>query len=203
MPICILWYFIISSVFFCAKFHARATLIFVFKFFFSHLCLSAAIGLLCPITLIKFLPPSTHYQAHTFLMHNICGIKSCNEFSSSNYPFYCGVCVCVQLLSCVWLFATPWAVTLQVPVSMGFFRQKYWNGAPFPSPGSFLTQRLNLCLLHWQADSLPLSHLESFYCGKQHIIWSISSYQFWSVYFRQNSLELFILLEWNAISIEK
>ena len=95
MPICILWYFIISSVFFCAKFHARATLIFVFKFFFSHLCLSAAIGLLCPITLIKFLPLSTHYQAHTFLMHNICGIKSCNEFSSSNYPFYCGVCVCV------------------------------------------------------------------------------------------------------------
>ena len=170
------------------------------------MCLSAAIGLLCLITLIKFLPPSTHYQAHTFLMHNICGIKSCNEFSSSNYPFYCGVCVCVCVCSVAKLCLTlcnPMGCNPPGSCVYGIFQAKILEWCPFPSPGSFLTQRLNLCLLHWQADSLPLSHLESFYCGKQHIIWSISSYQFWSVYFRQNSLELFILLEWNAISIEK
>ena len=31
--------------------------------------------------------------------------------------------------------ATPWTVAHQVPLSMGFFRQEYWSGLPFPSPG--------------------------------------------------------------------
>ena len=39
---------------------------------------------------------------------------------------------------------------------MGFSRQEYWSGLPLPSPWVFLPQGLNLCLLHWQADSLPL-----------------------------------------------
>ena len=30
---------------------------------------------------------------------------------------------------------TPWTVALQAPLSMGFLRQKYWSGLPFPSPG--------------------------------------------------------------------
>ena len=32
-------------------------------------------------------------------------------------------------------FATPWTVALQAPLSMGFPRQEYWRGLPFPSPG--------------------------------------------------------------------
>ena len=32
--------------------------------------------------------------------------------------------------------------------SVEFFRQEYWSGLPFPSPGIFPTQRSNLCLLH-------------------------------------------------------
>ena len=40
----------------------------------------------------------------------------------------------VKLLSCVRLFATPWTVAHQAPPSMGFSRQEYWNGLPFPSP---------------------------------------------------------------------
>ena len=31
--------------------------------------------------------------------------------------------------------ATPWTVSHQAPLSMGFSRQEYWNGLPFPSPG--------------------------------------------------------------------
>ena len=31
--------------------------------------------------------------------------------------------------------ATPWTVALQAPLSMGFSRQEYWSGVPFPSPG--------------------------------------------------------------------
>ena len=33
------------------------------------------------------------------------------------------------------LFATPWTVARQAPLSMGFPRQEYWSGLPFPSPG--------------------------------------------------------------------
>ena len=45
-------------------------------------------------------------------------------------------CACV--LSCfsrVWLFVTLRTATHQAPLSMGFSRQKYWSGVPFPSPG--------------------------------------------------------------------
>ena len=42
----------------------------------------------------------------------------------------------MKLLSRVQLFATPWTVSYQVPLSMGFSRQEYWSGLPFPSPGN-------------------------------------------------------------------
>ena len=41
----------------------------------------------------------------------------------------------VKSLSHVRLFATPWTVAYQTPPSMGFSRQEYWSGLPFPSPG--------------------------------------------------------------------
>ena len=40
-----------------------------------------------------------------------------------------------KLLSHVRLFATPWTVTYQASPSIGFSRQEYWSGLPFPSPG--------------------------------------------------------------------
>ena len=40
----------------------------------------------------------------------------------------------VKSLSRVQLFATPWTVTYQAPLSMGFSRQVYWSALPFPSP---------------------------------------------------------------------
>ena len=40
----------------------------------------------------------------------------------------------VKLLSCVQLFATPWTVACQAPLSMGFSRQEYGSGVPLPSP---------------------------------------------------------------------
>ena len=43
--------------------------------------------------------------------------------------------MCVfQSLSHVWLFATPWSVACQAPLSLEFSRQEYWSGLPFPSP---------------------------------------------------------------------
>ena len=43
------------------------------------------------------------------------------------------MCMCV--LSHVQLFATPGTVAAQAPLSMGFSRQEFWSGLPFPSPG--------------------------------------------------------------------
>ena len=41
----------------------------------------------------------------------------------------------VKSLNRVRLFATPWTVAYQAPLSMGFSRQECWSGLPFPSPG--------------------------------------------------------------------
>ena len=55
--------------------------------------------------------------------------------------------VFVQLLSCVWLCATPWTIGHQAHLSMGFSRQEYWSGLPFPSP--LVTLKLNLICFHF------------------------------------------------------
>jgi len=77
------------------------------------------------------------------------------------------VCVCACTWACAQLHLTlwdPWAVACQIPLCMEFSRQEYWSGLHFLLQTIFLTQKSNpclLCLLDWQADSLPLSHLES------------------------------------------
>ena len=48
------------------------------------------------------------------------------------------MCMCVCVLSCfrhVQLFAALWTVACQAPLSMGFSRQEYWSGLPYPPPG--------------------------------------------------------------------
>ena len=71
-----------------------------------------------------------------------------------------------ESLSRIQLFSSSWTVTRQAPLSVGFLGQEYWSGLPCPPPGGLLTQGVNLCLLchlHWQTDSLPLSHLGRHY----------------------------------------
>ena len=63
--------------------------------------------------------------------------------------------------------------------------QEYWSGLPFPPTGVFLTQISNpclLCLLHWQADFLPLTHLGTYSVQN---MWPLSTL---------NALMLFVLL---------
>ena len=55
-------------------------------------------------------------------------------------------CEHAYVLSCVWLFETPWDVARQAPLSMGFPRQEYWSGLPFPSPGDLLHRYSTLFL---------------------------------------------------------
>ena len=71
----------------------------------------------------------------------------------------------------VWLlvkydsFVTTWTIACEAPLSMGFLRQEYCKmtvakmGCHCLFQGDLLDQRSNLHLLHWQVDSLSLSHL--------------------------------------------
>ena len=50
--------------------------------------------------------------------------------------FLC-ICMHAQMLSCVWLFVTPWTVAHQSSLSMGSSWKDYWSGLPFPPLGDF------------------------------------------------------------------
>ena len=52
------------------------------------------------------------------------------------------MCVCVVTLSCVQLFATPWTVAHQAPLSIEFFRQEYWSGFLFTTSGDLSDPRI-------------------------------------------------------------
>ena len=106
--------------------------------------------------------------------------KRCRNWSFWNWPGKTGsvcvcacvcVCVCVraQSLSCIQLFATPWTVAHQAPLSMGLSWPEYWSGLPFVPLGDLPDPGVNphlLQLLHWQVDCLPPSHLGSpFLCA--------------------------------------
>ena len=54
--------------------------------------------------------------------------------------------------------ATPQTIACQAPLFMEFSRQEFWNGLPFPSPWNLPNPGI---VLHWQVDSLPLSHMRS------------------------------------------
>ena len=61
----------------------------------------------------------------------------------------------MKSLSHVQLFATPWTVAYQAPPSMGFSRQEYWSGLPFPSPGDLSNPGIEPRSPTLQADALP------------------------------------------------
>ena len=103
---------------------------------------------------------STNPQPHTALPTRSVSNK-CQAHSPRTLETYglCGAhrplhqplnsCVCLlSPFSHVLLFATPWAVARQVPLSMGFSKQEYRSGLPCPLPGIFPTQGSNLCLSH-------------------------------------------------------
>ena len=68
-------------------------------------------------------------------------IETGTNFSSIHF-------VAVLLPGHVQIFAVPWTLARQAPLSVGFSRQEYWSGSPFASPGIFLTQGSNPGLLH-------------------------------------------------------
>ena len=81
-------------------------------------------------------------------------IRSLCEFDFEVYYF----CLLMLLLSCfshVRLCETPWTTGHQAPLSMGFPRQEYWSGLPFPSPGDLPEPGIKPRFPALQADALP------------------------------------------------
>ena len=73
-------------------------------------------------------------------------------------------------LSHVRLFASPWTVAHQAPLSLGFSRQEHWSGLPFPSPGDLPNLGIEPGSPALQADALssePLGKLVSHYADKK------------------------------------
>ena len=64
-------------------------------------------------------------------------------------------CYCLVTKLCLTLFATPWTTTHQAPLFMGFPKQEYWNGLPFPFPGDIPDSGVKPRSLALPADSLP------------------------------------------------
>ena len=61
----------------------------------------------------------------------------------------------MKSLSRVRLLVTPWTAAHQAPPSMGFSRQEYWSGLPFPSPGALPNTGIESRSPALQADALP------------------------------------------------
>ena len=60
-----------------------------------------------------------------------------------------------KLLSRVQLFATPWTVAHQAPLSIEFSRQEYWSGLPFLPPGDIPAPGIEPGSPALQSDTLP------------------------------------------------
>ena len=98
-------------------------------------------------------------------------------------------CMCIQ--SDFWgvqLFVTPWTVACQTPLSIGFSRQEYWSGLPFPSPNSFIvilfkTWIVTLCYSCYSQPTigsypwdLPASSLPESGCVRVANLWQARSF---------------------------
>ena len=100
----------------------------------------------------------------------------------------------VKLLSCVWLFPTPWTAVYQAPASVEFSKQEYWTELPFPSPEDLPDSVVEPRSSALQADVLPSeppgklkTHLNSFLKKKMHTYsWLIFSIIFISAIGRRS-----------------
>ena len=79
-------------------------------------------------------------------------------------------------------FATPWTIAYQAPPPMGFSRQEYWSGLPFPSPGDLPNPGIEPTSPALQVDSLPLSHRG---CA---LVIAKSKLYFWVIYLEERNV---------------
>ena len=88
----------------------------------------------------------------------------------------------VKLLSRVQIFATPWIVAYLAPPSLGFSKQEYWSGLPFPSPGDLPNSGIEPRSPAFQADALPSEppgkpkeYIKVIYCHPDYLTYILST----------------------------
>ena len=116
--------------------------------------MSVPASLYLPILLLSLLAKLSKMtqkkQAHLFLISNLITVW----WLEQKIRLLASPCVCVHC-SHIQLFATPWTVALQAPLSMA--RILEWVATPSSRGSSQVRSHLHLsCLLHWQAGCLPL-----------------------------------------------
>ena len=95
-----------------------------------------------------------HNMYHVFFIHSsVSGHVSC--FLLLAIVTSAAMNIVVVSLGRVQLFSTPWTATCQAPLSMGFPRQEYWSGLPFPSPRDLPDPGIEPKSPAPRADSLP------------------------------------------------
>ena len=129
-----------------------------------------------PLENFSFLGDNILYLDHCdghmliYFCQNFRAVSFKSVYILKNYT----VKVKVKSLSRVQLFVTPWTVAYQYPQSMGFSRQEYWNGLPFPSLGGelFITNCRKFLKGWVYQTTLPASWEIYMQVKKQHKNWT-------------------------------
>ena len=112
------------------------------------------------------MPEIAQIRANVLNNFSACQLSQCtlarfvNSFIGNKSQMFF-ICMCVCLLCCFsgfQLFVTLRIRIRQAPLSIGFSRQEYWSGLPFPSPGNLQDPRIELASPvspALQVDSLP------------------------------------------------
>ena len=85
--------------------------------------------------------------------------STCFKIAVSHFIISLSLSLCSVAKSCSTLLQLPWTIVHQASLSVGFSGKNTGVGCHFLLQGVFSNQVSNPRLLHWQADSLPLSHL--------------------------------------------
>ena len=122
---------------------------------------SVAHGISCPVAFGIFPdqgsnPCPLHWRAYSYLLDHQGSQKKKKFIFKTLFP-----------RSHVQLFAAPWTVAHQAPLSMGFFRKEYWRGLPFPSPGDLSSPEVESWSPALQADSLPSEPPDKYKIGRK------------------------------------
>ena len=132
--------------------------------------------------------------------HKLSVDRDCNRYKVNNfYEQRCGLWICkiriylhtVLCLVSVRLFATPWSITHQAPLSVGVSRQEHWSGLPCPPPGDLLNPGMEPRSPTLLEDSLtseppgkPTSHPPP--------VWVITEHQLSSLHYVAASHQLWV-----------
>ena len=93
-------------------------------------------------------PAASSLVLHPAMFEHLSHPNSDLSLTRLSTYYICFYCLIACVFSCVRFFVAWWTVAHQAPLSMEFSRQEYWSELLFPTPGIFLIQGSNWCLLH-------------------------------------------------------